>query len=268
MNTPRRLAAAVVLLLALSGCTGQSDDGIAVSVERTVDLGPPFEEGETVRARVRDGGLLEITTLGSGSCPFVPVDLDRKAKDRVEVTMKKRGGDCTDDLSPTTATVRLPDDVEYRGPVRVDITGAGRDASLAVRLGFGYDGEPDPPPGLALAPSTFDRVSVCGSAVTVQEGSDGNNPCAIATGNAAAAGLQRDLLAAIPTKPDPDCARRSRVLVLTLSQTGTVGLHVPSVEVLVDCGLARRLGASDGGQHYRLPDTATRTLLAIAAGTD
>jgi hypothetical protein len=144
VKTRRRPTAVAVLLLALTGCRGQRGDGIAVSIERSVELEPPFEEGETVRARIRADGLLEITTLGSGSCPYVPIDLDRKARDRIAVTMKKRGGDCTDDLGPTSATVRLPDDVEYRDrPLRVDIDGVGREVSLAVRLGFGSDGEPE-----------------------------------------------------------------------------------------------------------------------------
>ena len=258
------------VILATAGCTGlgEGGDGIAVSVERTLDLGPPFEEGETARVQVREDALLEIITLGSGSCPYVPTDLDRKSANRIAIKMEKSGGDCTDDLSPTTAIVRLPADVEYRdSPLRVDIDGLGRDVSLSVRLGFGPDGQPDPPPGLALAPSEFDRVSVCGSAVTVQESSNGKTPCAIATRNTATADLQRDLLAATPTDPAPACAKSSRVLVLTLSKMGNIGLHVPTVEVLIDCGLARRSG-DDAGQHYRLPDSTIRTLLAIAAGTD
>jgi hypothetical protein len=258
------------VVLATASCTGldQDDNGVAVSVERTLELGPPFEEGETSRVRVREDGLLEIITLGSGSCPYVPIKLDRESEDRIEITMEKRGGDCTDDLSPTTATVRLPGDVEYRdSPLRVDIDGLDRDVSLPVRLGFGPDGQPDPPPGLALAPSEFDRVSVCGSAVTVQESSNGNSPCAIATRNTATADLQRDLLAATPTDAAPPCVKSSRVLVLTLWKTGNVGLYVPSVEVLIDCGFARRSGGGVG-QLYRLPDRTVRTLLAIAAGTD
>jgi hypothetical protein len=55
------LAAVLAAVLSAAGCTGADDrgDGIAVSVERTQLLGPPFEEDEIARLRVREDGLLD-----------------------------------------------------------------------------------------------------------------------------------------------------------------------------------------------------------------
>jgi hypothetical protein len=135
------LALAAVLAFG-SACTGSNSDGIASSVERGRPLlitAPPIPgDGKDVEITVRDGGLLDIVTWGSSSCPYVPVEIKRLASDRVRVIMEGRSNSdsevCTADLSPTLATVQLPDDVDER--FRLDLQGVGPERSLGARVGF------------------------------------------------------------------------------------------------------------------------------------
>jgi hypothetical protein len=136
---PLTLAAALALG---SACTGSDSDGIASSVgpgKPLLNTAPPVPgDGKDVEVTVREGGVLEIVTWGSGSCPYVPVEIERLADDRVRVIMKERSNNdsevCTDDLSPTVATVQLPDDVDER--FRLDLQGVGPERSLGARVGF------------------------------------------------------------------------------------------------------------------------------------
>lgn len=136
----------VAVLLACGACTGDDSDGIARSVEPgkpVLNTAPPMPgDGRDVELTVRDGGLLDILTWGSGSCPYVPVEMERVSRQRVRVVMEQRSRDgaenpdCTADLSPTVATVALPDDVRYRESFRLDLEGVGPDRALGVGLGF------------------------------------------------------------------------------------------------------------------------------------
>jgi hypothetical protein len=144
----RRLAVTPLMLAAVlsftTACTGSDSDGIASSVrpgKPLLNTAPPSPgDGHDVEVTVREGGVLDILTWGSGSCPHVPVDMERLADDRVRVVMEERSNSdsdvCTADLGPTVATVQLPDDVDYRNPFRVDLVGVGPDRSLGARLGF------------------------------------------------------------------------------------------------------------------------------------
>lgn len=123
--------------------------------------------------------------------------------------------------------------------------------------------EPPVRPGLALAPSTFDQVWVCGPDVTYVQGSNGNSPCASGGTPQRIQQLEDELLDARPVAADADCVRHSRRLTLTLSKRGAMGLHLPSVEVLVRCGLAHRIGSED---YYRLADSGRQLLSDMATG--
>jgi len=139
-----------VALLACGACTDNSD-GLATSVgagkpilNTEAPVSPLPRYGRDIELAVRDGGLLDITTWGSGSCPYVPVEIERVTGKRVRVVMESRSRDdndvCTDDLAATRATLRLPDDVNYRDPVRLDVSGVGPDRGMSVRLGFTNNG--------------------------------------------------------------------------------------------------------------------------------
>lgn len=143
----RRVAATAVLTLSLglvAACSGSNPDGIATRVERgkpVLVTAPPVPvHGKDVELTVRQGGGLDILTWGSGSCPYVPVDLERLDKRRVRVVMEARSNSandvCTADLAPTVATVDLPDDVNYRDSFFVHLEGVGPKRALGVRLGF------------------------------------------------------------------------------------------------------------------------------------
>ena len=146
------LLLAVVLTFS-AACTGSHSDGIANSVgpgKPLMNTAPPVVgDGRDVEVTVRDGGVLDILTWGSGSCPFVPVKVERLTKERVRVVMEARsrsdGDGCTDDLTPTVASIQLPDDVEDR--FRLDLEGVGPERSLGVGLGFtNYGGDTVPAP--------------------------------------------------------------------------------------------------------------------------
>jgi len=125
-----------------TACTGSGSDGIASSVgpgKPLLNTAPPVPgDGHDLEITVRAGGLLDIVTWGSGSCPYVPVDMKRLAEDRVRVVMEKHSNSdsevCTADLSPTVATLQLPDDVDER--FRLDLRGVGPERSLGARVGF------------------------------------------------------------------------------------------------------------------------------------
>jgi hypothetical protein len=135
------LTLAAVLALG-SACTGNDSDGIASSVGPGAPLlitAPPMPgDGKDVEITVREGGVLDIITWGSGSCPYLPVEIERLADDRVRLVMETRSSSdsegCTDDLSPTVATVQLPNDVDER--FRLDLQGVGPERSLGARVGF------------------------------------------------------------------------------------------------------------------------------------
>ena len=143
MRRPRWIPLTLAAVLAFSSaCTGSDSDGIASSVrpgKPLLNTTPPVPgDGEDVEITVREDGVLDIVTWGSSSCPYVPVEIKRLANDRVRVVMEQRSNSdsdvCTDDLSPTVATVQLPDDVDER--FRLDLQGVGPERSLGARVGF------------------------------------------------------------------------------------------------------------------------------------
>ena len=119
---------------------------------------------------------------------------------------------------------------------------------------------PSPAPGFELAPSAFNQVTLCGPAVTDPNSSNGQDPCRAVTEAAQVQRLQQELLAATAAEPDDRCVAASRRLVLTLADSSTVGLRVPSVEAFVDCRLARRFGS---GRYFAVSAEAQRLMLQM-----
>ena len=143
--SPLAVTVALTIVLACTGgCTGNDVDGIATSVgpgQPVLITAPPMTaDGKDVELTVRQGGVLDILTWGSGSCPHVPVEVERLNDRKVRVVMEERSNSdsdvCTTDLAPTVATVELPEDVDYRDPFFIDLEGVGPKRELGVRLGF------------------------------------------------------------------------------------------------------------------------------------
>lgn len=138
---------------------------------------------------------------------------------------------------------------------------------------IGYDNPPPSPsgyastspsraPGFDLAPSTFNRVHLCGPAVTQPNSSDGRGPCRIATDPDQVQRLQAGLLAATPTAYT--CPAGARRLELTLADTTTVGLRPASLEATVDCLRVRRLGSD---RYFAVSPDTQRLILEMATAT-
>lgn len=119
---------------------------------------------------------------------------------------------------------------------------------------------PSRAPGFELAPSAFNQVTLCGPAVTDPNSSNGQDPCRAVTEAAQVQRLQQELLAATAAEPDDRCVAASRRLVLTLADSSTVGLRVPSVEAFVDCRLARRVGSE---RYFAVSAEAQRLMLQM-----
>ncbi|MEP7763221.1 hypothetical protein [Sanguibacter sp. 25GB23B1] len=74
--------------------------------------GPPrVGEGQEPTALVLvDEGTIHVTTMGSSSCPAVPIDLVIIDGDIVITVDSDSDGPCTADYGPTTSVVELPDE--------------------------------------------------------------------------------------------------------------------------------------------------------------
>jgi len=73
------------------------------------------------------GGVLELTVFGSGSCPPVPIRLDPRPPDAVEVTFSTDYGlgACTTDIAPTTWVLNVPASLAGSGTLAVRTRGDG-----------------------------------------------------------------------------------------------------------------------------------------------
>jgi hypothetical protein len=86
----------------------------------------PIRPGQAMG--VLSGQTLALTILGSGSCPAVPVALDVKNADTLEVTFSTdygRAAACTTNISPTTWVIDLPEAVGSSDSLTVHIRGDG-----------------------------------------------------------------------------------------------------------------------------------------------
>lgn len=123
---------------------------------------------------------------------------------------------------------------------------------------------PSRAPGFELAPSAFNQLTLCGPAVTDPNSSNGQEPCRAVREVAQVQRLQQELLAATAAEPNDRCMAASRRLVLTLADSTTVGLRVPSVEAFVDCRLARRVGSE---RYFAVSAEAQRLMLQMGTVT-
>lgn len=81
--------------------------------------GPPGAgEGQEPTAVVMmDDGTIHVTTMGSSSCPAVPIDLVIVDGDIVITVDADSDGPCTADYGPTTSVVELPAEFAESGDV-------------------------------------------------------------------------------------------------------------------------------------------------------
>lgn len=68
----------------------------------------PGDGMESSALVMMDEGTIHVTTMGSSSCPSVPVDLVVVDGDIVVTVDSDSEGACTADLGPTTSVVELP----------------------------------------------------------------------------------------------------------------------------------------------------------------
>jgi len=120
----------VALVVLLVGCAPEHRQPRSVAASRypgfPVDLTPPPASHPTPFGRWR-GEVLELTVFGSGSCPPVPVRIEARPPDAVEVTFSTDYGvaACTADVSPTTWVLDLPLSLARTGTLAVRTRGDG-----------------------------------------------------------------------------------------------------------------------------------------------
>ncbi len=108
------LAVAAVLLLV--GCDASAPADTPADVESVLPGAPPGVDLPTdvVVVADEDPRRLLVVTLGSSSCPTVPVTADWDAEEdvlRMEVDVDTAPDEpCTADATPTTSVLRLPPD--------------------------------------------------------------------------------------------------------------------------------------------------------------
>lgn len=73
---------------------------------------PPGARGgdETTAVVMRDEGTIHVTTMGSSSCPAVPIDVTIIDGVVVVTVGIESDGPCTADYSPTTSVIAIPDE--------------------------------------------------------------------------------------------------------------------------------------------------------------
>lgn len=122
------------------------------------------------------------------------------------------------------------------------------------------------PTGYDLSPNHFTQVLMCGNGMAPRAGTvSGRQPCERFDNPTVVQALERELLMSQPVPSEEGCVGGSQRLVLTLTAAGQQpGLRLPSVEVLIDCRLARRPGSDN---YFALTDAAQELLLRLAADT-
>src|SRR6187431_780727 len=118
------------LALALAGALLLSGCGPVVSVASNTYPDVPNGYAEEVNLfsaepiAVWDHGkaILSVVTVGSGSCPPVPVSIEAKDATTVNITfVKSPNSPCSADLGPTTHEFKIPDTIDTSGEVTVNV---------------------------------------------------------------------------------------------------------------------------------------------------
>jgi len=120
-------ALALALLAGTGACSaagrrpaGDRPVSVAASSYRGLPPGLPEPPAVGSPAAVWTDGRLALVLWGSGSCPPVPVALEARGTDTVEITVSSGyGGVCTADYAATTSVLELPGTVATAGPLTV-----------------------------------------------------------------------------------------------------------------------------------------------------
>jgi hypothetical protein len=123
---------ALVLVAAVGGCgpARTRPDSIASTSYAGLPSNAPTPSNplpETVTG-VLSASALSLTTMGSSSCPDVPVNLEVRDARTIEVTFSNdygRGTACTTDFGATTSVLDLPEAVRGADSLTVHILGDG-----------------------------------------------------------------------------------------------------------------------------------------------
>lgn len=133
MTRIHALALAVAGALLLAGC------GPVTSIASNTYPDVPNGYAEEVNLfsaepiAVWDHGrtILSIVTVGSGSCPPVPISITAPDATTIDITfVKSPNNPCSADLGPTTHEFKIPDGVDV-------------DATVAVNVHFDFDTDYD-----------------------------------------------------------------------------------------------------------------------------
>lgn len=116
------IAAVVLALLALTGCSGSGADQTIRGIPDDWEGPMPDPLTDEPSAGWIDDDEFAIITMGSGSCPPVPSAPQVRGSGEVEVEFgPSPNNPCTADMGPTTHVFRLPPAVIDR-PVTVTVT--------------------------------------------------------------------------------------------------------------------------------------------------
>lgn len=136
------LVAGTVLTLVVGACGAESPPWL---VRHYVGL-PPGVSYADGPIGMRDDVVwtaarrMAVVTLGSSSCPGLPIELDVPASNLLTVTVQPRSsGPCTADLAATTSVIKVPVALDVTDDVTVTIidSGYGATVSLPPRAGAG-----------------------------------------------------------------------------------------------------------------------------------
>lgn len=105
------MVAVVFTLLALTGCTAKS----SVALNTYPDVPPGFAQtinvmnAQPIGVWVHAKTLLAVITVGSGSCPPIPVAITAKDAKTIRIDyIKSPSPSCTADIRPTTNEFAIP----------------------------------------------------------------------------------------------------------------------------------------------------------------
>ena len=123
-----RLHPAILLVAAaplfLAACTPQT----SVASNTYPDVPNGFAEdlnlisAEPIAVWEHGGTILAVVTVGSGSCPPVPVSISAADDSTIALTfIKSPNSPCSADLGPTTHEFKIPAGIDVDGEVTVEI---------------------------------------------------------------------------------------------------------------------------------------------------
>lgn len=124
MNRTPAIALALSGLFLLSGC------GPVVSIASNTfpDVPNGFAQevnlfsAEPLAVWVHGKTILAVVTVGSGSCPPVPISINSSDASTIDITfVKSPNSPCSADLTPTTHEFKIPEGVDVDSEVTVNV---------------------------------------------------------------------------------------------------------------------------------------------------